>query len=195
MAGHAFAAEYNVTPWDGLLMAVRIAAGKVRYIEWVLAQARDDLELEGRFGRTEDGILLHPDTGEPLGAGQFRDLSWWVNQSAVWHDKLVRCSKMAVDAGVAERLVAQVELEARGIVRVCEAVLAALGDGVPEEVVVRARGVMRRELLAIGNERSPEVLEAEAREVATAPDGPLGDRGRKTGVVDPEPGSAGVEEV
>lgn len=154
MVAHAFARELECTPWDALLRAVRIAAGKVAYCEWVLGQASSDLELEGRFGRTEDGLLLHPDTGEPLGAGQLRDLSFWVGKSELWTDRLARYAKLAIDAGVAERLVAQVELEGQAIGRVLTAALGELeGRGAPEETIAAVRAAMRAELLAIEAEQ------------------------------------------
>lgn len=153
MVAHSFARELDVSPWEALLRAVRIAAGKVAYCEWVLSQASSDLELEGRFGRTEDGLLLHPDTGEPLGAGQVRDLSWWVGKSELWTDRMARYSKMAIDAGVAERLVQQVELDGQAMGRVLTAALGELEGQVSEDVVARVRSVMRSELLAIETEQ------------------------------------------
>src|SRR4029079_3451274 len=64
LMGHAFAAQLNVSPWDALLLAVRIAAGKVAYTEKVLSEAADDRELDGRWARDENGILVDPTTGE-----------------------------------------------------------------------------------------------------------------------------------
>src|SRR3982751_929972 len=70
LMAHAFAREFMITPWDALLMAVRVAAGKLMYAQEKIAEAQDDLELEGRFVRRtlEDGTLAmyHPDTGEVL---------------------------------------------------------------------------------------------------------------------------------
>lgn len=153
MVGHAFAGELDCSPWEALLKAVRIAAKRVAYTDWVLGQATSDLELEGRFGRTDEGLLLHPDTGEPLGAGQVRDLSWWVQKNELWTDRLARYGKMAIDAGVAERLVHQVELEGQSIGRVLSAALGELEGQVSEEIMASVRGAMRRELLAIEGEQ------------------------------------------
>lgn len=150
---HAFARELDCSPWEGLLRAVRIAAGKLGYCEWVLSQASSDLELEGRFGRSEDGILLHPDTGDPLGGGQVRDLSWWVQKSELWTDRLARYSKMAIDAGVAERLVHQVEVEGQSMGRVLSAALGELEGRVSEDLLGEVRAAMRRELLQIESEQ------------------------------------------
>lgn len=152
MAGHAFARELECSPWEGLLRAVRVAAGKLAYCEWVLSQASSDLELEGRFGRDEGGVLVHPDTGEPLGGGQVRNLAWWVGKSELWTDRLARYSKMACDAGVAERLVAQVELEGQSIGRVLSVALEEVSELLDEAAVARVRARMRSELLMIEQE-------------------------------------------
>ena len=55
---HAFARELDCSPWEGLLRAVRVAAGKVVYAEWVLGEAAHDRELEGRVVQNEDGLVL-----------------------------------------------------------------------------------------------------------------------------------------
>lgn len=153
LVAHAFARELNISPWDGLLQAVRIAAGKVAYCEWVIGTATDDLELEGRFGRNEEGILLHPDTGEPLGGGQMRDLTFWVSKGELWTERLARYSKMAIDGGVAERMVAQVEVEAQGLARVLGAALEELEGVLNEDQMAQVRVRMRKELLAIEAEQ------------------------------------------
>lgn len=154
---HAFGQALNVNPWDGLLLAVRIAAGKVAYIEGVLGTAKDDLELEGRLVRTEPtdggpGLLIHPDTGEPLGVGAYRDLSWWVTKGELWHDRLAKCSKMAVDAGIAAWQVRQVEDEANRIARVLNAVIEQMEGIIGETQAAEMRAIMRSELLLMEQE-------------------------------------------
>lgn len=162
LMAHRFALEYDISPWEGLLKAVRIAAGKVAYTEWVLSQATDDLELEGRFGRDDSGILLHPDTGEPLGAGQLRDLSWWVGKNELWVDRLARYSKAAIDAGVAERLVQIEQAHATQVAAVLNGVLGSLeSDGVDEGTLLLLRGAMRRELLALDAVESRQSVESD----------------------------------
>jgi len=180
LVGHAFARELDCTPWEGLLRAVRIAAGRVEYCQAVLGAAAHDRELEGRVTRSEDGLMTDPDTGDPLGVGQFRDRSWWVTQSELWTDRLARYSKLAVDAGVAERLVAQVELDAQRIGRVLNASLGALA-GLPEEVQLEARAAMRRELLLIEAEDRGELVAVGSAGGGRVIDGELGDAGRDAG--------------
>lgn len=150
LMAHKFAQQLNVSPWDALLMAVRIAAGKVMYIESVLADAADDRELEGRVLRSEDGILVDPDTNEPLGVGNFRDRSWWVRKGEYWHKQLAVTAKLAIDAGVAERMVEAQVLQVQLLTRPIEAALAAAQLSPAQEAA--ARSAMRRELLALETE-------------------------------------------
>lgn len=150
MAAHAFAQELDVNPWDALLMAVRIAAGKVAYCQWVLGRATHDLEIEGRLVKNEDGgLLVHPDTGEPLGAGALRDLTFWNTKLEFWHGRMAQTAKWAIDAGVAAWQVEKMQGEAQAIVSVLNNVIAGVQDTVGEEVVAEMRRLMRRELLAL----------------------------------------------
>lgn len=144
-------------------MSVRIAAGKVAYIEHVLGTAKDDLELEGRAVRSEsmgDGqsLLIHPDTGAPLGVGEYRDLSWWVEKGEIWHDRLARCAKMAVDAGVAAWQVENTQLEAQKIIRVLNAVIEGLEGNITDDVAIKMRSLMRNELLMIDREQQQKQI-------------------------------------
>lgn len=176
VAAHAFAQQLNINPWDALLMAVRIAAGKVSYCETVIGTAVSDLELEGRFervGANDDGtggILVHPDTGAPLGVGQYRDLSFWVKQSELWHDRLAKTSKMAVDAGIAAYEIQKVEAEAQRMARVLNAVIEGLDGKIDERLALEMRALMRSELLRIDQEESANAgMQAiESASVATA---------------------------
>lgn len=157
LVAHAFAGELDCSPWEALLKAVRIAAKRVAYTDWVLSQASNDLELEGRIVRNEDGVISHPDTGEPLGAGGLKDLTWWVNQNAMWVDRLAKYGKLAIDAGVAERIVQQYELEGQALGRVLSAALGELEGIVDDDAMAKVRSAMRAELLAIEAEQRPAV--------------------------------------
>jgi hypothetical protein len=139
---HKFAEELDVSPWEALLLVIRITAGRLRYIESVLASAVDDNELEGRVdedeptGVSEDGQLT---TG--------RNLTWWVEKSEEERDRLAKVSKAAIDAGVAQLLIEkelrQGEALAATFVKVVEEMEAA---GMSEEVLEVARTVMRGQL-------------------------------------------------
>lgn len=172
LMAHGFAQQLDVSPWEALLLSVRIAAGKVAYIESVLATAKSDLELEGRAvdktdGLTDSGasagvlgrLLVHPDTGEPLGVGEYRDLSWWVDKGEYWHAQMARCAKMAIDAGIAQWMVEKVEKEAATIARVLNDVIAGLGDRVTEDQAMEMRALMSQSLLRIDEEQRLVAIE------------------------------------
>lgn len=164
LMAHAYAAQLEVDPWEALLMSVRIAAGKVAYIESVLGTARNDLELEGRALDTESG-LVHPDTGKPL--REYRDLSWWVTKGEYWHAQLARCAKMAVDAGIAAWMAQRMEADAEALARVLNASIEALD--LDDEQADLMRAAMRAELMKMDSEQQTATLAlagAESRKAA-----------------------------
>lgn len=143
VVAHGFARALDVTPWEGLLWAVKIAAGRVAFIEEKLGGAWTDRQLEppttsyGAAGRVEEN-----EAGQ---AGQ--NLNYWVKQAELWHGKLAQVSKLAIDAGVAERLVRQLELEAQLMLRATNRTFDELG--LDEDVRERALLLMSRNLLAL----------------------------------------------
>ena len=131
---HGCARALDVSPWEALLTAVKIAAGRVAYIEFKLGEASDDAQL------LPDG-----------------DLAWWVRQSEMWHDRMAKVAKMAIDAGVAERMVRQVELEAELMLRATNLTFAELG--LDESTRERALGMMSRHLLELESAETVDALE------------------------------------
>lgn len=145
---HMYAQEYDVSPWEALLLVIRITAGKLRYIESVLGTAESNAELEGRptgqevMGGANDGAV-------ELG----QDLSWWVAQSQLERQTLAKVSKAAIDAGVAQLLI---ERELRGGEERAGEYIKMLGDmeaaGMSDDALEIARGVLRGQLqLALGS--------------------------------------------
>ncbi len=137
---HAFARALDVTPWEGLLTAVKIAAGRVAFCEMKLASAEVDRQLEppakgciSEAGRTqdEDGTNLYH----------------WVKQAELWHDKLMKASALAIQQGVAEKMVRQLETEARIMLQATHRTLTELGFS--DEEKQRAVVIMSRNLLAL----------------------------------------------
>lgn len=139
IVAHRFAVELDITPWEALLKAVRIAAGRVAYIEHKLAEAQDDRQLEPP---NENEDREEARTGV-VGT----NLNWWVKQAEVWHDRLTRVSKMAIDAGVAERLVRQMELEAELMLRATHKTFDELG--LDDDTRQKALSIMAKTLLAL----------------------------------------------
>lgn len=136
------ARQLDVSPWDALLAAVRISAWKVASYELRLA------EVEAQHGADalKPGELGHA----------------WVDMSLQERRHLARVAKAAVDAGVAERLIRQVELESQVIVRVLGRTLddlmnrleAELGPDRVADLRLAAHERAHKELLALGQ---PEV--------------------------------------
>lgn len=137
---HAFARALDVTPWEGLLTAVKIAAGKVAFCEHKIGTATEDRQLEppvkgciSEAGRTQD------EDGTNL---------WlWVKQAELWHDKLAKVSALAIQQGVAEMMVRQLETEARIMLQATHRTLEELGFS--DEEKQRAVVIMSRNLLAL----------------------------------------------
>jgi hypothetical protein len=140
IVAHGFARALDVTPWEALLTAVRIAAGRVAWIESKLAQVAEDRQLEPVNNDAEDAAARDADH-----AGT--NVNYWVRQAEVWHDRLAKVSKLAIDAGVAERLVRQLELEAELMLRATSLTFDELG--LDDDTRQRALGIMSRNLLAL----------------------------------------------
>lgn len=98
------ARELNVTPWDALLLATRLAAGRVAWVDAQLVEAT----------RASDGDATSTTVRR------------WLDESRRERSLLARTAKAAVDAGVAERMVRQVELEGRLVAEVLGRTLDAL---------------------------------------------------------------------
>jgi len=95
------AREEHITPWDALLKSVRLAAGRVSWVDEQLTQAV----------RANDGDMNQPNVAK------------WLKESRLERTLLAKMGKAAIDAGVAERMVRQVELEGQ---LVAEALVHAL---------------------------------------------------------------------
>lgn len=119
------ARELNVTPWEALLKSVRVAAGRAA---WVDAQLTDAV-------RRNDG-----DDGS-------KEVARWLKESRLERTLLARMAKAAVDAGVAERLVRQTELEGEIVAEVIGRVLDRLA--LSDEQRVLAFDEAHRQLLAL----------------------------------------------
>ena len=90
------ARELDISPWDALLRATRLAAGRVAWVDQQLTEAIAQ----------NDG-----DMSQPI-------INRWLKESRNERNLLARTAKAAIDAGVAERLIRQVELEGRLVAEV-----------------------------------------------------------------------------
>lgn len=128
MMAQRFAGELQVTPWDALLVVLRRAAAKSQWYAQELA----------RCG--EVGLLPGGENHELVREAERAD------------QVLAKVAKMALDAGVAERLVQAVTIEAQAVTRVLNAALLSSELGLTDEQVTTARRLMRAELAALDAE-------------------------------------------
>lgn len=96
--------QLDVSPFEALLLGVRLAAGRVA---WVDAQLQEAV-------RASDGERVNPEVRALL------------KESRNERNLMARTAKAAIDAGVAERLVRQVELEGQLVAEVIGRVLDRL---------------------------------------------------------------------
>jgi hypothetical protein len=126
------ARELSVSPWDALLLSTRLAAGRVAWVDQQLVEAT----------RANDGDVNAVEVGR------------WLKESRLERTLLARTAKAAVDAGVAERLVRQVELEGRLVAEVLGRTLDALELSAEQRQTAFA--VAHRELLQLeASEETP----------------------------------------
>lgn len=125
------ARELDVSPWEALLKATRLAAGRVA---WVDLQLNDEV-------RAADGDVTNTRVAR------------WLKESRLERTLLARTAKAAIDAGVAERLVRQVELEGRLVAEVLGRTLDALELTAEQRQVAFATA--HRELLALEASEGP----------------------------------------
>ena len=95
------ARELNISPWEALLKNVRLAAGRVAWVDGQLSEAV----------HRNDGDMNKPEVAR------------WLKESRLERTLMAKMAKAAIDGGVAERMVRQVELEGQ---LVAAAVVAAL---------------------------------------------------------------------
>lgn len=119
------ARELDVTPWEALIKSVKIAAARAAWVDQQLADS------------------VRRNDGEPSAS----EVKSWLKESRMERTLLARMAKAAVDAGVAERLVRQTELEGEIVAEVIGRVLDKLG--LPPEQRVLAFDEAHRQLLAL----------------------------------------------
>lgn len=134
-------------PVAALTWCVQIAAGELAYCNWRVAQlteedavARPDTITEESWG---DGSRTKIEYGNPT-------LHLWIRERQKCVDRLARLSKMALDAGVAEREIAMAEQMAEVLARFGQGLLDDLGiSRGSERLQSRAKAAVERQLLAL----------------------------------------------
>lgn len=127
-------------PYDALLRCIWIAAGEVQYCSERIGELDPD-EVLVRFREEQVGETAYVKTSTEV------QLHAWITARRHSLDALARYSKMAIDAGVAERQVALAERVGVMIGTLVAAVLDELGLSAEQKVI--APEVVRRHLTQI----------------------------------------------
>jgi hypothetical protein len=130
--GHAIARLRKTTPSQALLEEVERSAGALAWLDEMVASAPDD------------------DALAPGGSHHH-----WIRERQVERAHIVKAAKVAHDAGIDERLVQAAELHVRQIGQAINRVIERLG--LSDEMMMRARGMIRTELLALEASAGEEV--------------------------------------
>jgi hypothetical protein len=143
---HAYAAKRKTTPWQALLDEVESLAAQVAWLE-------DKITREAGRSEEEGG---GDDALRPGGR------AWdWVAMREARGDRLARVSRMAIDAGIAEVLVAQVELRGRLMLEAAQNAAAELSLE-PEQRLALVAAIARN---VVALERKQSGLELDGRPI------------------------------
>jgi hypothetical protein len=141
-------APLDIEPHDALLWCVRVTAGEVNYCSAMVARLERE-EAVGKPVLSRDWVGSG-ETGQGGGSEQRElapALNIWIVARRDAVDRLARYSKMALDAGVAERQVRLAERYGEQIGQLLSGVLAELK--LTAEQQRRAPDVVRRHLVAL----------------------------------------------
>lgn len=130
---HAFATKHGGDPWDALQDATAFANGKVHGIQQELADLletyslRELLEWETETGKVQAHPILQLDI--------------------LWHTRLTQAAKWAIDAGLGERLMAQLEADAGALASATRRAVTAMN--LPTDQAEAILAAVGRELRAL----------------------------------------------
>lgn len=135
---HAYAVARNTTPWQALLDELNDLAGQVAWLNQKI----------GVVGMVEGDDSIKPG-GE----------AWpWVEMRDARGDRMAKVAKMCIDAGVAERMVQQVELQGALMMEAAKRSAKVLGLSEADEFALVAG--MARVVVELEQEQAQERLEA-----------------------------------
>lgn len=104
--------EIDMTPWDALLSEVRRSSYRAAYIDHRVA---DEDQRERQLKDEHDSEAARFDHAA--------EVRRWLDQSRKERTHLLRVSKAAIDAGLSEKYVHSIQIEAQLIVKVVERAL------------------------------------------------------------------------
>lgn len=135
----------DIEPMEALLLCVRIAAGEVAYSTYKIEQLSDEEALVLPETVTErDATGEHAESYVEKTVTNAASLNVWIIARGQATDRLARYSKMALDAGIAERQVRVAEQAGDELALAIRAILDGLGLSVEQEK--RAPDLVRRAL-------------------------------------------------
>lgn len=152
-----------VEPMEALLWCVRIAAGEVAYSTWKV----EGLEEHEAIGSPESTVTKEGVSGGKEEAWEevthsFIEVNLWIRVRREALDRLAKYSKMALDAGVAERAVALAETAGDSLALAIREILDGLQLSVTQEE--RAPELVRGALVRLERE-TYDVVDGDAEEV------------------------------
>lgn len=135
---HAYAVARQTTPWQALLDELNDLAGQVSWLNQKI----------GMVG------MVHGDDAIKPGGEAFD----WVEMRDARGDRMAKVAKMCIDAGVAERMVQQVELQGALMMEAAKRSAKVLGLSDEQEFALVAG--MARVVVELEQEQAQERLEA-----------------------------------
>lgn len=137
LVGHAV----DVSPMEALIMCVRITSAEVAYFSFKISElSEDELVVRPRAQSLDRDGMTHD-------LKQQKQLNIWIRERQKALQALGRFSKMALDAGVEERLVLVAESAGKALARALDGILKELNLNEKQRRV--APEVVRRHLFAL----------------------------------------------
>lgn len=149
--GHAFSdITGTTTPWDALEMATQIAANKV-------------IAIQQELGRRLDGNMtlskLIEEGGYTTQGGDHPDLPELMKLDVMWFDRLTKVAKWSIDAGLGERMMAQIETDGAALALAARKAVEELGYDHDRQAEILA--AIGRNLRAIEAGDDPTIIEGQ----------------------------------
>lgn len=137
--------DVDVNPMDALLMCVRISAAEVAYFSERIGQlSEDDLMVRPTMTRTTAKQKGGDTEKSVVRIEEHEELNLWVKARKASLRDLAHFSKMAIDAGVDERMVRVHESVGESLAQALRGILDELG--LSREQLDRAPDIVRRNL-------------------------------------------------
>jgi len=133
----------DLNPMDGLLEAVRVSGGMMRMFQVLVSELPEGPRVENKL---IDGIMTEVVTSGVWGYDHNMDQAPHVlmNLLTMWTDRYTRACKMAIDAGLDERLVRNAEVTSNTLLGAFDRALKAVN--LTEEAQMAIKQAMAQEI-------------------------------------------------